>query len=221
MAVLGQSLTGHDIGVEGDGSTRAVKEGLPKALQPLDLLGREGALRTSDIAQTVELNGHAIQLGHHGSCVQLVQKLGRVGVQQIQLLHRQAGTSVYARVLDNQHLVACRTSRQHAASQRDRRDEVSLGGFSSGSLHCFYQLQAGGLVRSGLLDVVVLDLVEALGTDHKGRSICDHETGAAARRHDYVVEEILDVGQGGHAVAQGNDEGGIGGHGTVRRTVLG
>ena len=194
MAVLGEGLTGHDIGVEGDGCTRAIKEGLPKALQPLDLLGREGALRTSDIAQTVELNGHAIQLGNQGSCVQLVQKLGRVGVQQIQLLHRQAGTSVYARVLDNQHLVACRTSRQHPSGERHSSDKVSLGGFSSGSLHCLYQFQAGGLVRSGLLDVVVLDLVEALGTDHKGRSICDHETGAAAVRHVHAVEEVLSIG---------------------------
>ena len=95
---------------------------------------------------------------------------------------------------DDQHLIVSRTGGQHAAGERHSSDKVGLRGFSSGSLHCLYQLQAGGLVRSGLLDVVVLDLVEVLGTDHKGRSICDHETGAAAVRHVHAVEEVLSVG---------------------------
>ena len=95
---------------------------------------------------------------------------------------------------DDQHLIVSRTGGQHAAGERHSSDKVGLRGFSSGSLHCLYQLQAGGLVRSGLLDVVVLDLVEALGTERKRLAIGHHQSGAAARRDVYAVEEVLSVG---------------------------
>ena len=194
MAVV-EGVAGHDVGMEGDGSTRAVKEGLPEALQPLDLLGTERALAARNIAQAVELHGHAVQLRQHGSGVQLIQQLGRVGGQQVEVLHGQAGDgSVHTRMADDQHLIVSRTGGQHAAGERHSSDKVGLRGFSSGSLHCLYQLQAGGLVRSGLLDVVVLDLVEALGTERKRLAIGHHQSGAAARRDVYAVEEVLSVG---------------------------
>ena len=193
MAVV-EGVAGHDVGMEGDGSTRAVKEGLPEALQPLDLLGTERALAARNIAQAVELHGHAVQLRQHGSGVQLVQKLGRVGVQQVEVLHGQAGTSVYTRMADDQHLIVSRTGGQHAAGERNGGDQVGLRGGGCSALDRLDQLVACCLVGSGLLDVVVLDLVKALGTDRKGRSICDHETGAAAVRHVHAVEEVLSVG---------------------------
>ena len=194
MAVV-EGVAGHDVGMEGDVCTRAVKEALPEALQPLDLLGTERALAARNIAQAVELHGHAVQLRQHGSGVQLIQQLGRVAIQQVEVLHGQAGDgSVHTRMADDQHLIVSRTGGQHAAGERHSSDKVGLRGFSSGSLHCLYQLQAGGLVRSGLLDVVVLDLVEALGTERKRLAIGHHQSGAAARRHIYAVEEVLSVG---------------------------
>ena len=194
MAVV-EGVAGHDVGMEGDVCTRAVKEGLPEALQPLDLLGTERALAARNIAQTVELHGHAVQLRQHGSGVQLIQQLGRVAIQQVEVLHGQAGDgSVHTRMADDQHLIVSRTGGQHAAGERHSSDKVGLRGFSSGFLHCLYQLQAGGLVRSGLLDVVVLDLVKALRTERKRLAIGHHQSGAAARRHIHAVEEVLSVG---------------------------
>ena len=194
MAVV-EGVAGHDVGMEGDGSTRAVKEGLPEALQPLDLLGTERALAARNIAQAVELHGHAVQLRQHGSGVQLVQKLGRVAIQQVEVLHGQAGDgSVHTRMADDQHLIVSRTGGQHAAGERNGGDQVGLRGGGCSALDRLDQLVACCLVGSGLLDVVVLDLVKALGTDRKGRSICDHETGAAAVRHVHAVEEVLSVG---------------------------
>ena len=193
MAVV-EGVTGHDVGMEGDGSTRAVKEGLPEALQPLDLLGTERALAARNIAQAVELHGHAVQLRQHGSGVQLVQKLGRVAIQQVEVLHGQAGCRVDAGVPNDHHLGVGRTGGQHAAGERNGGDQIGLRGGGCSALDRLDQLVACCLVGSGLLDVVVLDLVEALGTERKRLAIGHHQSGAAARRDVYAVEELLGVG---------------------------
>ena len=194
MAVV-EGVAGHDVGMEGDGSTRAVKEGLPEALQPLDLLGTERALAARNIAQAVELHGHAVQLRQHGSGVQLVQKLGRVAIQQVEVLHGQAGDgSVHTRMADDQHLIVSRTGGQHAAGERNGGDQVGLRGGGCSALDRLDQLVACCLVGSGLLDVVVLDLVKALRTERKRLAIGHHQSGAAARRDVYAVEELLGVG---------------------------
>ena len=193
MAVV-EGVAGHDVGMEGDVCTRAVKEALPEALQPLDLLGTERALAARNIAQAVELHGHAVQLRQHGSGVQLIQQLGRVAIQQVEVLHGQAGCRVDAGVPDDHHLAVGRTGGQHAAGERNGGDQVGLRGGGCSALDRLDQLVACRLVRSGLLDVVVLDLVKALRTERKRLAIGHHQSGAAARRHIYAVEELLGVG---------------------------
>ena len=128
---------------------------------------------------------------------------------------------MFSRVPDDHHLAVGRPGGQHAAGERNGGDQVGLRGGGCSALDRLDQLVACCLVGSGLLDVVVLDLVKALRTERKRLAIGHHQSGAAARRDVYAVEELLGVGQGRHAVALGKDEGGIGGHGTVRRTVLG
>ena len=189
-----EGVAGHDVGMEGDVGTRAVKEGLPEVLEPLDLLGRESTLTACGIAQAVELHGHAVQLGKHGSGVQLVQQLGRVAIQQVEVLHGQTGCRVDTGVLDDHHLGVGRTGGQHAAGERNGGDQVGLRADGGSALDCLHQLPAGSLIRSGLLDVVVHDLVKALGTDRKGGTIRNHESSAAIVRHIHAGEEVLSVG---------------------------
>ena len=95
---------------------------------------------------------------------------------------------------DDQHLIVSRTGGQHAAGERNGGDQVGLRGGGCSALDRLDQLVACRLVRSGLLDVVVLDLVKALRTERKRLAIGHHQSGAAARRHIYAVEEVLSVG---------------------------